>query len=177
VRVLLLASVLVGLGIVWCSGVLEPRSDEVSSPTLLPDGRPAFVIASRLDARVPPNAILADRLAVARQNLYTRLRKKNPAAWTFRAFPIQPYSAYALLSECRRVTGKRYLIAREVGHVAFGSTNILSGAQWVAAVEQALRDSGCLLLTNKTGEVKVIPKAKLDEYRKAGLVKSGDAVM
>jgi hypothetical protein len=71
------------------------------------------------------------------------------------------------------VTGTRYLIAREVlgTSVDFGYTKPLNGFHWVAAFEQTLRDNGLVLLTNKPGVVKVIPKNKLEDYRTAGLVK------
>ena len=65
------------------------------------------------------------------------------------------------------------MIAREAGGraVYFGHTNTLNGAQWVTAFEQALRDDGLLLLSNKAGVVKVIPIGRLQDYRQAGLVK------
>jgi hypothetical protein len=55
--------------------------------------------------------------------------------------------------------------------IFFGNTNTLSGVQWVAAVEQALRNDGLLLIPQSRRLVKVIPKDNLEEYRKAGLVK------
>jgi len=72
------------------------------------------------------------------------------------------------------ISGTRYLIAREVqGEVRFGTTNSMNGTQWAAAAEQALRDDGLLLIRVKPKVVQVIPKGKLDDYQKAGLVKDG----
>jgi hypothetical protein len=74
------------------------------------------------------------------------------------------------------LTGTRYLIAREAVErtVNFGTTNTLNGTQWTAALERALRGDGLLMLSNKAGVVKVIPKDNLEEYRKAGLVKANE---
>jgi hypothetical protein len=55
--------------------------------------------------------------------------------------------------------------------VYFGNTNALNGAQLVAAVEKAISDNGWLLIPENRRLVKVIPKDKLEKYRKAGLVK------
>ncbi len=91
------------------------------------------------------------------------------------------------------VSGTQYLIAVEIaGAVEFGSTNSLNGAQWVAAFEHAIETSGpvvcydfakkrnfqdtLLLIRETPGVVKVVPRTKLAEYRKAGLVKGGVAV-
>jgi len=80
------------------------------------------------------------------------------------------------------------MIAVEIaGAVEFGSTNSLNGAQWVAAFEHAVETSGpvvcydyakkrnfqdtLLLIRETPGVVKVLPRSKLAEYRKAGLVK------
>jgi hypothetical protein len=41
----------------------------------------------------------------------------------------------------------------------------------VAAVEKAISDNGWLLIPENRRLVKVIPKDKLEKYRKAGLVK------
>lgn len=85
------------------------------------------------------------------------------------------------------VTGARYLMAKEVsaGSVVFGHTNVLNGAQWVAAFEAALqtnqpdcfdyaakrtRPENLLLIREKPGVVKVIPPSRLADYQKAGLV-------
>jgi hypothetical protein len=70
----------------------------------------------------------------------------------------------------------RYLIAKEVvgRTVSFGTTNTLDGTQWAAAAEDALRKDGLLPIHVTPRLVQVIPQSKLDEYRKAGLVKTGD---
>jgi hypothetical protein len=70
--------------------------------------------------------------------------------------------------------------------VGFATTNTLNGAQWVAAAEHFLETSksvDCydysekrsfqdtlLLIRERPGMVKVVPRSKLGEYQKAGLV-------
>jgi len=86
------------------------------------------------------------------------------------------------------MTGTKYFVAVEVGGVIdFGNTNVLIGTQWVAAVEHTIESSGpvvcydfgtrrnfedtLVLIRERPGVVKVVPRTKLDEYKKAGLVK------
>jgi hypothetical protein len=75
------------------------------------------------------------------------------------------------------------------GAVEFGSTNALNGAQWVAAFEHAIEASNpvicydwakrrnfqdtLLVIRERPGVVKIVPRTKLAEYEKAGLVKAG----
>jgi hypothetical protein len=87
------------------------------------------------------------------------------------------------------VSGTQYLIAVEIGGaVEFGSTNALNGAQWVVAFEHTIETSNpvicydyakkrnfqdtLLLIRERPGLVKVLPRTKLAEYQKAGLVKA-----
>jgi len=87
------------------------------------------------------------------------------------------------------VSGTKYYIAVEVaGAVEFGSTNALNGAQFVAAFEHAIETSGpvicydyakkrnfqdtLLVLRESPRVVKVVPRSKLADYQKAGLVKA-----
>jgi len=88
------------------------------------------------------------------------------------------------------VTGTRYFVAVEISGAAvkFGSPTTLGGPQWVAAFEQAIKKSGpvmcydyakqshfedtLVVIHEKPGVVKVVPRSKLDEYKKAGLVKA-----
>ena len=72
------------------------------------------------------------------------------------------------------------------GGIEFGHTNTVSGPQWVAAFEHAIQDStnvlcydyaakrnfqdNLLLIREKPGLVKVVPRSKLAGYQKAGLV-------
>ena len=84
------------------------------------------------------------------------------------------------------MTGTRYLVAVEIaGPVQFGNTNALNGAQWVAAFEHAIETSGpvfcfdyatkrnfedtLLLIREKPGVVKVVPRTKLAAYQRLGL--------
>jgi hypothetical protein len=164
----------------WYSGIQNnPLETPVySSYESMPgDGRPAFLTTEDASIQVPPNASLKQRLLITYQKLQHKWGKKNPTAYTFPASP-QPVGCLVegLLDQCMRVKGTRYLIAREVlgTSVDFGFTNTLNGFQFVAAFEQTLRDNGLLLLTNKPGVVKIIPKNKLEDYRNAGLVKSNE---
>ena len=87
------------------------------------------------------------------------------------------------------ITGTQYLIAVEVaGAVEFGNTNILNGSQWVAAFEHAIGASDpvvcydfakkrnfqdtLLVIRERPGVVKIVPRTKLSEYQKAGLVRA-----
>ena len=140
--------------------------------------------------QAPPNLTLRQRLFWAWEQYQRRHGKRNPAAWSFPASPVQLCSIDGLLNQCMEVTGTRYLIAVEVaGAVEFGSTNALSGAQWAAAFEHAIETSDSvmcydyvkkrgfqdtlLLIRERPGVVKVVPRTKLAEYQKAGLVKAG----
>ena len=88
------------------------------------------------------------------------------------------------------LTGTRYFIAVEVSGAAavdFGYTNAMNGAQWVAAFEHAIETSGSvtcydyakkrtfedtlLLIRERPGVVKIVPRTKLVDYQRAGLVK------
>src|SRR5436853_7865741 len=73
--------------------------------------------------------------------------KPNPTAWSFPATPVQPCSIEGLLNQCMEVSGTHYLVAVEIagGGVQFGSTNVLNGAQWVAAFEHALETNSSVL--------------------------------
>ncbi len=98
---------------------------------------------------------------------------RNPAHCLVGTQATRRWGIFELLDQCMWISGTCYLIAREVqGEVRFGTTNILNGAQWAAAAEQALRDEGMLVIRIKPKMVQVIPKGKLEEYRKAGLVKN-----
>ena len=85
------------------------------------------------------------------------------------------------------VTGTRYLVAVEIaGAVEFGDTNVMGGTQFVAAVERAIADitnvvcydyaakrnfqDSLLLIRERPGLVKIVPRSKLANYQKAGLV-------
>ena len=89
-----------------------------------------------------------------------------------------------------KLSGTRYFIAVEIADmVEFGSTNTLNGAQWVAAFEHAIEESNpvvcydfarktkfqdtLLLIRERPKVVKIVPRTKLADYQKAGLVKQG----
>ncbi len=180
-----LATLLVGLGVVWLSGALDGPLDRYFTsrwPTygnlaVWPqDGRPFFAASIRPDSsalKPPPNASLKLRLGFAYARLIDKVGIKNPAAWRFPACKTQQWDTWSLLQRCANITGKCYLISIDAldGTVSFGHTNTLNGTQWVAAVETALRDDGILLVPDNGRLLKVVPRDKVDKYRKAGLVK------
>lgn len=158
VSVVVVASL--GLGASWYLGLFHKPSDAVIDPSAdwpPKDEHPAFVATHLVgnDARGIRHTTLTN-------------------CW-FDPSPVQPWNLPGLLTECMQVSGKRYLIAWEAAGwpVYFGHTNSLNGAQWVAAVEQTLRGEDLILISDEPGVVKVIPQDKLDEYRKAGFVKTG----
>jgi hypothetical protein len=139
---------------------------------------------------MPANLTLRQRLFWVWMDYKQRHGKRNPAAYSFPARPVEFCSIQGLLNQCMDVSGTRYLIAVEIaGAVEFGSTNALNGAQWVAAFEQAIETSKpvvcydyarkrnfqdtLLLIREAPGTVKVVPRSKLAEYQQAGLVKAG----
>jgi hypothetical protein len=152
------------------------------------DGKPRFYTTAYPKAQRPANLSLGQRLAWEWAQFEQRHRKPNSVAYSFPARPVELCSIDGLLNQCMEVSGTRYMIAVEIaGVVEFGSTNTLNGAQWVAALEHAIETSGpvvcydyaqkrnfqdTLLLIRETPDVvKVVPRTKLAEYQKAGLVK------
>jgi hypothetical protein len=189
----LLGVVLVGLCVIWWSGIMDQRIDQwvdsgrTYAPTEMPDdGRPAFMDLRRGGGwtgpdghwwTTPSNLPLTTRLGLAYSQLKDTVGLRNPTNWTIPAFPKDSEKFFLLqgLQMCMRMTGKRYFVAREApNRISFSPTNTLNGAQWVAAFEQAARDNGLVLLQVSKRNVKVIPKNKLEEYRKAGLIKRGN---
>ena len=151
------------------------------------DGRPRFYATTYAKTEVPPNLSPRERLSWAWREYQRRHGKRNPAAYTFPASPVRLCSIDGLLSQCMEVGGTRYLIAVEIaGAVEFGNTDALNGAQWVAAFEHAIESSDrvvcydyakkrnfqdtLLVIRERPGVVKIVPRTKLAEYQKAGLV-------
>jgi hypothetical protein len=188
-RPFFLASVLTFAAVIgW---LLWPASPE-SSPYDLSraDGKSRFFPTTYSKVQMLQNLPLRQRLLWTWMQFQRRYARRNPAAYSFPACPVQPCSIHGLLNQCMEVTGTQYLIAVEiVGTVEFGSTNTLNGAQWVAAFEDAISTSNSvacydyakkrhfqdtlLLIRERRGLVKVVPRTKLVEYQKAGLVKAG----
>jgi hypothetical protein len=172
--------------------MLWPSGPEISPYDLSSaDGRPRFYTTTYSKMQIPPNLPLRQRLFWTWMQYKQRFGKRNPAVYSFPASPVRLCSIHGLLNQCMEVSGTRYLIAVEVsGAVEFGSTNTLTGSQWVAAFEHAIETSGpvfcydyakkqnfedtLLLIREEPGVVKIVPRTRLAEYQKAGLVK-GDA--
>jgi hypothetical protein len=136
---------------------------------------PAFVATKYRSLAVPRGATPKERLIINYLNVRDRVWRRKPSVVPYVPAEVHAYNVEALLNDCMESSGKRYLIAREAPEVVyFGHTNSLNATQWVALAEQVLRDHGLLLFSNRAGVVKVIPKAKLQEYRKTGLLKETD---
>jgi hypothetical protein len=155
------------------------------------DGKSRFYPTTYSKMQMPPHLTLYQRAFWTWMEYQRRHGKRNPATFSFPASPVTPCSIHGLLNQCMEVTGTRYLIAVEIGGgVDFGNTNTLSGAQWVAAFEHAIETSDSvmcydyakkqnfqdtlLLIRERPGLVKVVPRSKLAEYQKAGLVRANE---
>jgi|GEM_PF-1715836 len=162
-------------------------NSEESKPQPAWDGKPRFTETTYSKRGASPNSTLWQRMFMAYYDFRMRHGRKNPAAWSFPATSPQNCSIHGLLNQCMEVTGTRYLIACEAaaGAVQFGHSNVLNGAQWVAAFEAALRTNhpncfdyiakrprpeNLLLIRETPGVVKVIPPSRLADYQKAGLI-------
>lgn len=152
------------------------------------DGKPRFWATTYATVDLS-NLTLPERIHYVWMKYMRRRAKVNPAAYSYRATPIQPCALGGLLNQCMETTGTEYLIAVEAaaGGVNFGHTNTLNGAQWVAAFEQAITNQPVLcvdypgqrafqdellLIRERPDLVKIVPRTKLAEYQAAGLVKS-----
>jgi len=171
------------LWMAWPSGPEESPYDLSHA-----DGKPRFWATTYPKAQRPPGLTPRQRLVWEWTQYRQRHRKRNPAAYSFPGRPAELCSISGLLNQCMEVSGTQYLIAVEIGGaVEFGCTNPVNGAQWVAAFEHTIETrpvicydyakkrsfQDILLLIRETpGVVKVVPRTKLGEYRKAGLVKS-----
>jgi hypothetical protein len=169
--------------------MLWPSGPEISPYELSrADGKPRFYSTTYPRVQIPSNLPLRQRLFLMWIRYKQRYGKRNPAAYSFPASPVRLCSIHGLLNQCMEISGTRYLIAVEVsGAVEFGSTNTLTGAQWVTSFERAIETSGpmicwdyakkqnfqdtILLIRDEPGVVKVVPRSRLGEYQKAGLVK------
>ena len=184
------------LAALLCAGALIgwlawPSHEQGISPwdLSLEDGKSRFYATRYVKVQTPPHLSIVDRVAWAWMEFKRRHGKQTPVTYTFSAMPIRPCSIVGLLDQCMEVSGTQYLIAVEtVGSVEFGHTNALNGAQFVAAFEHAIESipvvcydfakkrnfqDTLLMIREKPGLVKIVPRSKLGEYQKAGLVNAG----
>jgi hypothetical protein len=140
------------------------------------DARPALVL-THLDRSFrwpspPPGTPIGLQIKTAYFNSRERLGIRDPARTWVGPSTNQAWRVFQGLETCTQLTGKHYLVAQEAlaRVVIFGSSNTINGVQWAAVFEQAVRDNGWVL-TTESGRVKVVPKDKLQEYQRAGLVK------
>jgi hypothetical protein len=172
-------------------GVLFWPSDPQTSPYDLSraDRKPRFYATTYSKMEAPPNLTLPQRLSWKWRQYRQHHAKRTPSAYIIAAPPVVPYTIQELLDSCMELTGTQYLIAVEIaGGVEFGTTNSLNGAQWVTAIEHAIETSKpvvcydytkkrnfqdtLLLVRDRPGVVKVVPRTKLTEYQNAGLIKA-----
>lgn len=167
-----------------------PSAPEIGAHELSrADGKPRFDVTKYPRVERPANLSLPQRIAWEWAQYKWRHRKRNPATYSFPATPVQPCSIHGLLNQCMEVSGTRYYIAVEIaGGIDFGHTNVLNGAQWIAGIEKALESStnaicydyakkrnfvdGLVLIRERRGVVKVLPRTKLADYERAGLCKA-----
>jgi Na+(H+)/acetate symporter ActP len=99
---------------------------------------------------------------------------------------VQGCSVGGLLSQCAEVSGDRYFLAKELAaaSVQFGNSNTLTGRQWIAAFEAALKTNGavvshpssafgtnlCAVIREPGRVVKVLPADRIHLYQAAGLL-------
>ena len=65
----------------------------------------------------------------------------HPLNSSFPISPVQRCSIGGLLNQCMELSGRRYLIDKEVaaGSVKFGNSKVLNGEEWLTAFESALQ--------------------------------------
>jgi len=74
-----------------------------------------------------------------------RVRGLKPSTnWSFPAIPQSNWTLQGILNNCTYVSGTRYLIPPELasGLVIFGHTNAMNGPEYIAAVEDVLKQNG-----------------------------------
>jgi hypothetical protein len=144
-----------------------------------------FVVTSYPSLQPAPNASLGQRFTIKLMQLHDRFRSQasRAASFTFPASPPTRCSIHGLLNQCNSVTGTRYYILKEVagGSVDFGHTNVLKGAQWVAAFEHELqhgklewydsttkkfRHENLTLIPHGKRAIIVVPKSLAEKYRR-----------
>ena len=176
IRFIALAVFALALAIIWLTGIMDHLLNQWAD---LPNEQSAaFEITTYPRINPPPNAGPLLRCKCWYQTLKVTwgLRFRNPSQIKSLPQPVQQWPISYLLHQCMWNSGTRYMIAKELAGqtVSFGTTNTLDGAQWAAAAEDALRKKGLILIRVRPKLVLVIPEGKLDQYRKAGLVKTGD---
>ena len=185
---LLIPALILAAYIGWMFWSSNPQDDPYDLSHA--DGRSRFYTTTYPKLAAPPNFSLRQRLVWILKQYQWRFAKPNPAAYSFPARPTQFCSIHGLLNQCMKLSGTRYFIAVEIADmVEFGSTNTLNGAQWVAAFEHAIEESNpvvcydfarktkfqdtLLLIRERPKVVKIVPRTKLADYQKTGLVKQG----
>lgn len=181
---IVLALVVVIAGSLWRTLFFELWDSDEFKPPPIWDGTPAFRETAVAKNDPPPNAGILDRLRFVLQDFWLKCSGiSSRATYTFQPRTNALHGISSLLTPCMEITGKKYLIAREVIYVEFGHTNALNGTQWVAAVEALLQSAQVqcyrpgsndwrerLLLIREEGVVKVVPPSRLADYQNARLV-------
>ena len=101
----------------------------------LPDSR--LVTTTFPTPGIPPTATWKDRVFLWLFKSQQRYRQRHPQPldFSFPASPVSRCSVHGLPNQCMEVSGVCYLIFKDIaaGTVQFGHTNVLNGAQWIAA--------------------------------------------
>ncbi len=165
-----------------------PAAPEISPYELSSaDGKSRFYVTKPPARTMPPNLSLGQQLLWKWDDFRKRHQKPNPARFTFSPMRVQPCLLSGLLSQCTEVAGTKYFIAVEIaGAINFGFTNSLGGGHWVTAFEHAIETNApvvcrdyskktifedtLLVIRERPGVVKIVPRTKHADYQKAGLV-------
>lgn len=141
-----------------------------------------FIVTTRPAVGPPSNPSLLERAFTWWLKARQRFSKPDPLAYSFPAGPTKACSIHGLLNQCTELTGVQYVIAKDVaaGSIQFGHSNTLNGAQWVAAVTEALqsgqpewwdsqlrrfRRENLVLVTNDVRTVLVLPRTMVHEFQ------------
>ena len=176
VRLAILIMLLAGVAVVWRLRTMDERLDcwLVSSE----DGKLGFIVTAYPKIPLPPDPTIRQRFVYGYQNLRLawQFGTRNPNHQWLGPQPPQEWDISRLLHQSMWVSGRRYLIAKDIhGGIQFGTTNALNGNQWAAAAERALQDNGMVVIHIKAKLVQVVPKTSLQDYIRAHLVESGAA--
>jgi hypothetical protein len=143
---------------------------------------PRFVVTTVREVSVSPNAGLLERGFVGWLRFRQKLLGRHPGSYSFPVSPTMGCSIHGLLMQCTDVSGVRFVIPKDVaaGSVPFGTTNVLSGPQWVQAFTEALQhgqprwwdpqarrsvSENLVLVTNDVRTVLVLPRSWVQEFQ------------
>jgi hypothetical protein len=167
-----------------CLGLLGSLVFLMSRPvqTSSFDQDPRFVVTAVHEISVSPNAGLLERGFVGWFQFRQKMLGRRPGTYSFPVSPTTGCSIHGLLMQCTDISGVRYVIPKDVaaGRVQFGTTNVLTGPQWVQAFTEALQhgqpgwwdskaktsiSENLVLVTNDIRTVLVLPRSWVREFQ------------